>query len=249
MLAQFAGRAYLLAKHAPPSLYTASSADVGRSLTIGLLFDIKVAAIAFRRRCWPAWRSPPSPAAARLAALAVRAGRGDGHAVHRRHGDQRFYYATFARSIDVFVFGLIDEDTSAVLGTVWQGYPVLRAGLLLSRAGGYMVADREMRARLERALPKPRSALACALRLLLIIGITVLACRGSISKFPLNKDDTICPRSRCSTTSRPTASRPLADRDNDKRFAPVTQREGQLLNQRFLAALGTAWNPSWPSRH
>ena len=47
MLAQFAGRAYLLAKHAPPSLYTASSADVGRSLTIGLLFDIKVAAIAF----------------------------------------------------------------------------------------------------------------------------------------------------------------------------------------------------------
>ena len=43
-----------------------------------------------------------------------------------------FYYATFARSIDVFVFGLIDEDTSAVLGTVWQGYPVLRAGLLLS---------------------------------------------------------------------------------------------------------------------
>ena len=28
------------------------------------------------------------------------------------------------------------------------------------------------------------SVLACALRLLLIIGITVLACRGSISKFP-----------------------------------------------------------------
>ena len=77
VLAQFAGRAYLLAKHAPPSLYTASSADVGRSLTIGLLFDIKVAAIAFSARCWPASRSPPSPAAARLA-LAVRAGRGDG---------------------------------------------------------------------------------------------------------------------------------------------------------------------------
>ena len=102
-----------------------------------------------------------------------------------------FYYATFARSIDVFVFGLIDEDTSAVLGTVWQGYPVLRAGLLLSAvlaATWWLTA--KWRARLERALPKPRSALACALRLLLIIGITVLACRGSISKFPLNKDDT-----------------------------------------------------------
>lgn len=96
-----------------------------------------------------------------------------------------FYYATFARSIDVFVFGLIDEDTSAVLGTVWQGYPVLRAGLLLSAvlaATWWLTA--KWRARLERALPKPRSVLACALRLLLIIGITVLACRGSISKFP-----------------------------------------------------------------
>lgn len=68
---------------------------------------------------------------------------------------------------------------------------MLRAGLLLSAvlaATWWLTA--KWRARLERALPKPRSVLACALRLLLIIGITVLACRGSISKFPLNKDDT-----------------------------------------------------------
>ena len=67
---------------------------------------------------------------------------------------------------------------------------MLRAGLLLSAvlaATWWLTA--KWRARLERAL-KPRSVLACALRLLLIIGITVLACRGSISKFPLNKDDT-----------------------------------------------------------
>ena len=83
------------------------------------------------------------------------------------------------------MFGLIDEDTSAVLGTVWQGYPVLRAGLLLSAV---LAATWWLTAKCARAagaaLPKPRSALACALRLLLIIGITVLACRGSISKFP-----------------------------------------------------------------
>ena len=49
-----------------------------------------------------------------------------------------FYYATFARSIDVFVFGLIDEDTSAVLGTVWQGYPCCaRRPAVVGRAGGY----------------------------------------------------------------------------------------------------------------
>ena len=35
----------------------------------------------------------------------------------------------------------------------------------------------------------------------------------------------------------------LADRDNDKRFAPVTQREGQLLNQRFLGRPGDGLEP------
>ncbi|MBR8652985.1 sulfatase-like hydrolase/transferase [Achromobacter sp. Marseille-Q0513] len=249
VLAQFAGRAYLLAKHAPPSLYTASSADVGRSLTIGLLFDIKVAAIAFSapllaglaiaafprlQRGWLRWQSALGAVMAMLftATTVISV----------------FYYATFARSIDVFVFGLIDEDTSAVLGTVWQGYPVLRAGLLLSAvlaATWWLTA--KWRARLERARPTPRSAIACALRLLLIIGITVLACRGSISKFPLNKDDTnlsavallndIAPNGISAFTWA------LADRDNDKRFSPVTQREGQLLYQRFLDRPGDGLEP------
>ena len=136
MLAQFAGRAYLLAKHAPPSLYTASSADVGRSLTIGLLFDIKVAAIAFRRRCWPAWRSPPSPAAARLAAQSAL-GAVMAMLFTAATVISVFYYATFARSIDVFVFGLIDEDTSAVLGTVWQGYPCCAPACVVGRAAAH----------------------------------------------------------------------------------------------------------------
>ena len=46
---------------------TASSADVGRSLTIGRCSTSRSPPSPFRRRCWPAWRSPPSPAAARLA--------------------------------------------------------------------------------------------------------------------------------------------------------------------------------------
>ena len=125
---------------------------------------------------------------------------------------------------------------------------MLRAGLLLSAvlaATWWLTA--KWRARLERALPKPRSVLACALRLLLIIGITVLACRGSISKFPLNKDDTNLSAVALLNDIAPNGisafSWALADRDNDKRFAPVTQREGQLLNQRFLGRPGDGLEP------
>jgi hypothetical protein len=46
VLAQFIGRSYLLVKYAPSATYTALPQDVGRTLGIGLLFDIKVASIA-----------------------------------------------------------------------------------------------------------------------------------------------------------------------------------------------------------
>ena len=71
-----------------------------------------------------------------------------------------FYYATFARSIDVFVFGLIDEDTSAVLGTVWQGLSrAARRPVVVGVLAATWWLTAKWRARLERAL-KPRSVLA-----------------------------------------------------------------------------------------
>ena len=110
-----------------------------------------------------------------------------------------------------------------------------------------MVADREMARAAGAGLAKTALGLACALRLLLIIGITVLACRGSISKFPLNKDDTNLSAVALLNDIAPNGisafSWALADRDNDKRFAPVTQREGQLLNQRFLGRPGDGLEP------
>lgn len=36
-----------------------------------------------------------------------------------------FYYSVYDRQFDVFVFGLADEDTRAVLKTVWSDYPVI----------------------------------------------------------------------------------------------------------------------------
>ena len=64
---------------------------------------------------------------------------------------------------------------------------------------------------------------------------------------PLNKDDTNLSAVALLNDIAPNGisafSWALADRDNDKRFAPVTQREGQLLNQRFLGRPGDGLEP------
>lgn len=37
-----------------------------------------------------------------------------------------FYYQTYHNHIDVFAFGLVDDDTCAVLANMWQDYPVIK---------------------------------------------------------------------------------------------------------------------------
>ena len=137
VLVQSAGRVYLLATYAPPGAYATLSQDVHRTLGIGLLFDIKVAAIAF---------SVPLLAALLLAARPVA------HALWLRSLPwlgailatlfaastvvSVCYFATFSRSIDIFVFGLMDDDTHAILVTLWHGYPILRTLALLAAVLG-----------------------------------------------------------------------------------------------------------------
>ena len=37
-----------------------------------------------------------------------------------------FYYQTYHNHIDVFAFGLVDDDTCAVLANMWRDYPVIK---------------------------------------------------------------------------------------------------------------------------
>lgn len=240
VLAQSAGRGYLLLRYAAPGTYDALPQDVWRSLTTGLLFDIKVASIACsvllllsmaaaaRPGLQQRWQRYLPGLGATLAMLfaAVTI-------------VSVFYFATFSRSIDIFVFGLVDDDTHAILMTLWHGYPLLQAGLLLAAvlAATWWLGLR-WRAYVQRMPLKRRAAVPSLLRFLLIIGITVVACRGSLGKFPLNKDDTSISSLRLLNDIAPNGisafSWALSDRGNDKRFEPVTAREGSLLYERFL---------------
>ncbi|WP_116522296.1 LTA synthase family protein [Achromobacter insuavis] len=249
VLVQSAGRVYLLATYAPPGAYATLAQDVHRTLGIGLLFDIKVAAIAF---------SVPLLAALLLAARPVA------HALWLRSLPwlgailatlfaastvvSVCYFATFSRSIDIFVFGLMDDDTHAILVTLWHGYPILRTLALLAAVLGitYGLVRRwgasVLRARLTR-----RGLAPSTLRLTLIIGITVLACRGSLGTFPLNKDDAGISSLRLLNDIAPNGISAffwaLSERDNDKRFSPVADDEGAALYQRFLGQPGHGLQP------
>ncbi|TEW56622.1 alkaline phosphatase family protein [Psychromonas sp. RZ22] len=49
-----------------------------------------------------------------------------------------FYYQTYSTSIDVFIFGLKDDDTAAILFSMWNDYPVIKS-LLLTLFVSYIV--------------------------------------------------------------------------------------------------------------
>ncbi len=249
VLAQSAGRGYLLLQYAAPGTYAALPQDVRRSLTTGLLFDIKVASIVFSALLLL------SMAAAARPGLQQRWQRympGMGATLAMLFAAVTivsvFYFATFSRSIDIFVFGLVDDDTHAILMTLWHGYPLAQAALLLAAVlGGTWWLGRRWRAwvlrmRFKRLAPGPG-----LVRLLLIIGITVLACRGSLGKFPLNKDDASISSLRLlndiASNGISAFSWALSDRGNDKRFEPVAAREGRLLYERFLGWPGDGLQP------
>ncbi|WP_255444175.1 LTA synthase family protein [Achromobacter sp. LC458] len=240
VLAQFIGRSYLLVKYAPSATYSALPQDVGRTLGIGLLFDIKVTSIAFSALLLMAMLVAGSrPLYARWLRLTPGVGAAMAALIAGSTVVSVCYFATFSRSIDIFVFGMIDDDTRAILMTLWHGYPVVQAGVLLSAV---LVCTWWLGTRWRRrvlSLPlRRRALLPTALQLLFIVAVTVLACRGSLGRFPLNKDDTSISTMRLLNAIAPNGisafSWALREHGNDKRFLPATAAEGEALYARFL---------------
>lgn len=240
VLAQSAGRGYLLLRYAAPGTYDALPQDVRRTLATGLLFDIKVASIACSALLLLSMAAAARPGLQRRWQRHLP---GLGAAMATLFAAitiiSVFYFATFSRSIDIFVFGLVDDDTQAILMTLWHGYPLAQAGLLLAAVlAGTWWLGRRWRGWVQGMLFKRRAFIPSLLRFALIIGVTVLACRGSLGKFPLNKDDTSISSLRLLNDIAPNGvsafSWALSDRGNDKRFEPVTLREGRQLYERFL---------------
>lgn len=101
-----------------------------------------------------------------------------------------YYYRTYGHYVDLFVFGLWDDDTSAILSSVWQDYPILRgvlaavvlSGIAYFAASGWLASRWGQRHSQRRWHWSASTVLA-----LLMIASTFVVARGSIGSLPLKR--------------------------------------------------------------
>ena len=188
-LALGALRLAFLQRYLPDAAWVAERDSVLQALQVGLRFDLKVLALValvwlalacgVARLARGRWRHRVVGAALALAfALLLLA-----------QVAQHHYYAFYKTAFTAIVFGLIEDDTAAVLQVVWQGYPVLRGllGLLLATAllvWATLAAQRALALRLNAAPWPARWSVNLVVVLLLL-----LLARGSLGVFPLRRGD------------------------------------------------------------
>ena len=98
-----------------------------------------------------------------------------------------FYYSVYDRQFDVFVFGLAEEDTSAVLKTVWSDYPVISCLAALIAAAFVFSKIFSLIRRSTRFQTTSWGKTAWIAAVLLPILALAAGIRGSFGKFPLRQ--------------------------------------------------------------
>lgn len=231
------GRAYLFWQHTDSALRQQYHADIGALFIKGLLFDVKASCVllagfvllgllALCHQQVMAWlyrwqRMGLTILLCVIVALTV---------------GNVFYYGVYDRQFDVFVFGLWEDDTSAVLKTMWSDYPVVwGSGALLAcvwmmsllfvwirrKANTWQWCNQS--ARLFQAV-----VLIFGIVLALILGI-----RGSLGKFPLRQSSAQVSPSATLNKLVPNAVMALSwawhEHRASYRFHEVSDEEGQRL--------------------
>ena len=239
-LIQMLGRAYLFYTNKTPGLLTDFSHDVIRMFWIGGLFDVRVACLIFvpfllvaasfsvDRRGFIIWQHfwPWMAAVLSLIVTAITVG-------------NVFYYVTYGRFIDVFVFGLVDDDTTAVLKTVWKEYPVIWVLLFLILFFSIVL---KIYLRWQYYLSHKKGGTlrlsVSIINTLLVILACVVGMRGSVGTFPLRQSDAQVSEVKMLNMLTPNgvialnwAFNAYAESGN---FSAATDEEGSKLLSQFL---------------
>ena len=119
-----------------------------------------------------------------------------------------YYFKTYHNKIDIFIFGLKDDDTAAILKIMWQDYPVIIV-LLASILFAWLcfglckkILNAEFFAKIQLNLSKihtnsgknsrlikASTLVSVVLANLMLLGIVFIGIRGSLSTFPLREDE------------------------------------------------------------
>ncbi|AWK40425.1 sulfatase-like hydrolase/transferase [Photorhabdus laumondii subsp. laumondii] len=237
---QMAGRIYLLLTYGSYQLFIDSTQDVERMFWIGGLFDIRIASLLFvpclliaslfaiNKNSFNIWQHAYPWLATTLntvvGALTV---------------SNVYYYATYERSFDIFIFGLVEDDTQAVLHTLWNDYPVIESLLCLALFAmtvfwSCLLWQRYLISRTERKTSLPVSAMAT----LVILTVCFIGMRGSIGTFPLRQSNTQV--SEVKMLNMLTPNGPMAlnwafnDHYKNSHFPEATDAQGSWLLNHFL---------------
>ncbi|OLO04448.1 LTA synthase family protein [Salinicola socius] len=170
---------------APPAL-DVPAGEIGSAFWMGLRFDAKTMAtllgpwlllatallplprvfIATWRRLWLAWAIVVMVLVNLLALI------------------NHFYFSFYQGPINVLIFGLFEDDTQAVLQTIWRDYPVLLLLIaLIGMTGTQMALMRRGHRRQRRRLGWRRASFLAVLSLVALVGLG----RGSLGAFPLRE--------------------------------------------------------------
>lgn len=187
-------RVAILLPNYTPTLGMQHVQELKRAFTIGLLYDVRIAALlsfivflicsiqmTLRVSDSAVSRTFSHGSALLLSALfLISVG--------------NFYYCqTYGRYFDTFIFGLFEEETGAVLSNIWDGYPVIRALIAVALVYTLLVWVQNRCFRLwslrnppygSRRLSSLRMTLACVVTL----AVFFVAMRGSVGTFPLRRD-------------------------------------------------------------
>lgn len=223
------GRLFLYCKYIDNAVSRQYSGDIAALFAQGLLFDIKAASVI-----------TAVPFAIGLLCAATRRSAQFFNRMHRSLLTALFallllatlangiYFQVYGKQFDVFVFGLFEEDTQAVLATMWADYPVLRIVAVVF-LGGWLFSECLLR------LPCLRAPRRLGISLMYVVAAVLLAVgiRGSFGKFPLRQDDSNI--SASIQLNRLVANAPTAldwarkEYRNSKAFRPAPDEEGIRL--------------------
>ncbi len=103
-----------------------------------------------------------------------------------------YYYKTYGRFIDSFIFSFFKEEPHAVLMTLINDYPLFSGLAVISIVAlVYMMVVRKIIVWVfNKTLILPKnSKILCFLMIFVLVGLYVLAIRGSVTTFPLRQND------------------------------------------------------------
>jgi hypothetical protein len=164
-----------------PSGFHAASSDVAAIVVQGLRFDLKVSAIAgFLLLLVLPWVS--GKAQARIAA-------GLAFAYVMLSLVNLHYFGFYKTPIDSVIFGLAEDDTLAVLQTIWRDFPVIWTLLLaVGLTAASVVLHRVLLARIKPdQLFQSRHAVTQVLAVVLIFFALVFAGKGTVRQMALQR--------------------------------------------------------------